>query len=302
MAMSPWIALFLAVPAIWAPATRRLGAGLLLAALGLAYAGGLLGPAALPAFAALAAAAWAVAPPRPYACRLAGHVLFVALALGLSLHWLPGFHNPRVIGPERLAPDAVPFTMYLNLDKPLTGFWLILALPWVQAAQPAGRAARAAIAAWLATTACCLVPAFGLGLTGWAPKWPDQALLWAVNNLLLVCFAEEALFRGYVQGGLTRLLGARAGQGGLPLAVAALLFGAAHAAGGWPWVLLASMAGVGYGLAYRHGGLYAAILAHFGLNAAHFFLFTYPMRDIAGLGADRAWMDGLNYFIGFAYN
>ncbi|GLU33340.1 hypothetical protein Busp01_31820 [Trinickia caryophylli] len=37
------------------------------------------------------------------------------------------------------------------------------------------------------------------------------------------------------------------------------------------------MAGIGYGIAYRFGGLGASVLAHFGLNAAHFFFFTYPM-------------------------
>jgi hypothetical protein len=40
---------------------------------------------------------------------------------------------------------------------------------------------------------------------------------------------------------------------------------------------------VGHGLAYRVGGLQAAVLAHFGLNLAHFTLFTYPM--LAGSAA-----------------
>ena len=39
----------------------------------------------------------------------------------------------------------------------------------------------------------------------------------------------------------------------------------------------ASIAGVGYGLAYRFGGLGAAVATHFGLNLLHFGLFTYPM-------------------------
>ena len=36
--------------------------------------------------------------------------------------------------------------------------------------------------------------------------------------------------------------------------------------------------GAAYGLAYRHGGLAAAVLAHLALNTAHFGLYTYPMR------------------------
>ncbi|NRF50701.1 CPBP family intramembrane metalloprotease domain-containing protein, partial [Pseudomonas stutzeri] len=40
--------------------------------------------------------------------------------------------------------------------------------------------------------------------------------------------------------------------------------------------------GVAYGVAYRYGGLAAAVLAHLGLNTLHFACFTYPMRMVAG--------------------
>ena len=59
--------------------------------------------------------------------------------------------------------------------------------------------------------------------------------------------------------------------------LAATVFGLAHWGAGWHWVLLATLAGIGYGLAYRFGGLAAAIAKHFGLNLLHFGLFTYPM-------------------------
>ncbi|ONQ61640.1 CPBP family glutamic-type intramembrane protease, partial [Burkholderia cenocepacia] len=65
------------------------------------------------------------------------------------------------------------------------------------------------------------------------------------------------------------------------LAAGAVLFGAAHAAGGWQWIALGTVAGVGYGLAWRRGGLLAAALAHAGLNVVHFGLFTYPMLAAA---------------------
>ncbi|MFA8371232.1 type II CAAX prenyl endopeptidase Rce1 family protein [Burkholderia thailandensis] len=280
---APWAALFVAaLAAVWFPKLRAASVGL--GALGYAgaFATGLIAPVALAPIALLAAAAYAVAPQRHAAVRIAGHVVFVALALALMLHWLPGFHNPRVIGPVRYTPDAAPFSMYLNLDKPLVGFWLLWTLPWLRPIDDRARAWRAGIVAAVATSAVCLVFALGVGLVGWAPKWPESAWLWFANNLLFVCFAEEALFRGYLQGGLSRLLANRApASGALALIAAALLFGAAHAAGGWQWVALATVAGVGYGLAYRAGGLQAAVLAHVGLNLAHFGLFTYPMLAVA---------------------
>ena len=57
------------------------------------------------------------------------------LALGLAMHWLPGFYNGRGIAPQRFTADAVPFSMYLNQDKPLIGFWLLLACPWIMRAR-----------------------------------------------------------------------------------------------------------------------------------------------------------------------
>ena len=53
--------------------------------------------------------------------------------------------------------------------------------------------------------------------------------------------------------------------------------GLAHAAGGWLYVLVASLAGIGYGWIYASTRSIAwAIVAHAGLNAIHFLVFTYP--------------------------
>ncbi|MCM2575636.1 CPBP family intramembrane metalloprotease, partial [Achromobacter xylosoxidans] len=136
----------------------------------------------------------------------------------------------------------------------------------------------AALAACAAAVVACLGLALALDVVAWAPKWPDSGWLWLANNALLVTLAEEALFRGYVQERLARCWRDRPWGATAALSIAALLFGLAHYAGGWQWMLLAGIAGVGYGLAYRYGGLAAAVLAHLGLNAAHYGLFTYPMR------------------------
>ncbi|KVG03699.1 CPBP family intramembrane glutamic endopeptidase [Burkholderia vietnamiensis] len=276
-----WLALFTAAALAWLRPLH--GTSVAVAGFGyaLALAFGKLAPIALAPLALLAAAAWGVAPRRPLAVRIAAHLVFAALAIALSLHLIPGFHNPRVIAPTRFTPDAVPFTMYLNFDKPLVGLWLLWTLPWVAPEVPLRRALRVGAMAAVGTAAACLAGALAFGMVGWAPKWPASGWLWLVNNVLLATLAEEALFRGYVQGGLTRALGRFRWGPWAALAVGALLFGAAHAAGGWPWIVLGTLAGVGYGLAWRRGGLVAAALAHAGLNAIHFGLFTYPMLAAA---------------------
>jgi membrane protease YdiL (CAAX protease family) len=278
--VSPGSLLFLAAALLWLPATRRWSLLPLAAAYAWAWTQGGIEPLALAWPALLVLAAMLVRPASPPALRAAGHTLFLAVAVLLFLHWLPGFHNPLVIPRAALTPDAVPFGMYLNLDKPLVAFWVILAAAPVMAGTTARTTLGAALAACAAAIVVCLGLALALGVVGWAPKWPESGWLWLINNALLVTLAEEALFRGYVQQRLAQCWrGQRWGATAAP-GVAALLFGLAHYAGGWQWMLLAGIAGVGYGAAYRHGGLAAAVLAHLGLNAAHYGLFTYPMRAI----------------------
>ncbi|VVO12065.1 CPBP family intramembrane glutamic endopeptidase [Pseudomonas fluorescens] len=209
--------------------------------------------------------------------RYLGHAVFVLLALALALHWLPGFYNARVIGPERFTEDAVWFSMHLNLDKPMIGFWLLLVCPWIIGRRSLIHALYASALALTVTALAALGGALLLGIIQWAPKWPEQTQLWVLNNLLLVTLVEEALFRGYIQGGLSQRFKQLPYGEHLALLLASLLFGLAHLGAGWQWVLLASIAGVGYGLAYRFGGLGAAVATHFGLNLLHFGLFTYPM-------------------------
>jgi len=213
------------------------------------------------------------------AVRLFGHALFIAIAAGLASHWWPGFLSARAIAGVRLSPEAAPYSMYLNLDKPLIGYWIAIACPWVFIALSPRRWLGVTSIALPFTAAACLSTALLLGLVGWSPKWPEQTGIWALNNLLLVALTEELLFRGYLQGSLKRWLQHLPCHDALAIGTASLLFGLAHIGAGWEWALLAGIAGVGYGIAYRLGGLPAAVLTHFGLNLLHFSLFTYPMFD-----------------------
>jgi membrane protease YdiL (CAAX protease family) len=228
-------------------------------------------------FILLLLAGFAVRQQRFHYGQYLGHALFIFLSLTLALHWWPGFYNARIVDQVRFTENAAPFSMNLNLDKPLIGFWLLLVCPWIVGRHSLAQIVKASALALSMTAFVTLAAAWLLGIVEWSPKWPAQAWLWLNNNLLLVTLVEEAMFRGYLQGGLSRRFAHLPHGEHFALLVASLLFGLAHWGAGWEWVVLASLAGMGYGLAYRFGGLAAAIATHFGLNLLHFGLFTYPM-------------------------
>ena len=106
-------------------------------------------------------------------------------------------------------------------------------------------------------------------------KFIPLFFLWALKNLFFVCVAEEALFRGFIQRNLeTGLKNIKFGSM-IALFIAAFLFGLAHYKGGVVYILLAFIAGIGYGFAYKKTKhIEASILTHFSLNAVHFLFFT----------------------------
>lgn len=272
----PWLVIFSATALLWFPKLRKITWTLLIIGYSLAFAVGQLTLLASIPIALLLLAAWIISSQKKLLYHIVGNLIFVVLAVLLRMHWLPGFHNPLVIS-EHFTPGAVLYRMYLNLDKSLIAFWLLLIWPYIQLNKPWRIWLKVGAISGILTTATCISLALLLEIIAWEPKWPQSGYLWAINNLLLVTLTEEALFRGYVQGGIDRLMESTKKWNWLGLSIGALLFGLSHFEGGWALMLLAAIAGVGYGIAYRQGGLQAAVIAHAGLNLVHFSFFTYPM-------------------------
>ncbi|EGU29428.1 caax amino protease family protein [Vibrio sp. N418] len=191
--------------------------------------------------------------------------------IALFLHQIPGFDNLQVLNNALSGPQSQPFSMYLNLDKPLAFFTLLLAYPALLG--NARTSNKPAIIAILLALFSLLPIAAMLGALKYEFSIPTWWWLFALNNLLLTCIAEEALFRGYIQQQLTHKLGVWAG-----LMIASALFGLAHFSGGVLLMLFATLAGIGYGLIFHLSGrLWAAVLAHFAFNFLHLIVFTYPI-------------------------
>lgn len=275
-----------AVLALWlggderAPTWRRhLWLGIFALTVGAALATGVLRPLALLWIAALAGATYGFSRPNspPWSRGLLAAAI-VALGAGLMAHRLPGFNNPRVIDAVRLSPDALPYSLHLNFDKTALGLFLLgFCHRRIASLADTGAMLRRAAPVALGTIAVLFGLSLALGYVRFDPKWPQATWLWLLANLCFTCLAEEAFFRGFVQHELAHAWRNVRGGAGLALLVAAGLFGLAHFGGGPTYIALATVAGIGYGLAYaRTQRIEASILVHFSLNTFHFLGFTYP--------------------------
>ena len=105
--------------------------------------------------------------------------------------------------------------------------------------------------------------------------------MFILDNLLLVCVVEEVFFRGFIQDQIKKLFLYKQYNprisSVLAIIISAIYFGFAHYHSGVIMIILAAIAGVGYGFVFnRSGRIESAILTHFGLNFIHFLFFTYP--------------------------
>jgi membrane protease YdiL (CAAX protease family) len=279
--IGPFVLLALATCTVWMPPLGRsvhVWLVLLLSAMAWAAVEGMVAPTALVALAALLGVAWAARRAKaPWRGVLL--VLTAVGALALSLHVVPGI-EPLRWPPVRLTPDAVAFTPGLNFGKAASGFILFaLVAPRLASLAELRPIWRPTIAIAAIGAGVTVAAAVAMGYTRFEPKLPSETAAFLVTNLLFTCVAEESFFRGLLQEEMHRAA-ERAGRRWLHIAavpVSAIVFGAAHAAGGTHYVLLAALGGFANALAYAQARtVEASIVTHFTLNAVHFLFFTYP--------------------------
>jgi membrane protease YdiL (CAAX protease family) len=281
-AVGAFAALTVAALSLWIERTRnpaQLIRGWLTAAslsLVLAVAAGLVDHRGLLAVLGLAALATASNRAGHPLWRTAANVATLTLAAGMFLHAVPGFANPRVLSDVLLTPDAVPYTKYLNFDKGMAGLILLgLYVPDRVRQDEGWKQWKTLPLKIVALALVVMIAALASGYVRWAPKLPPWWPLWMWSMLLLTALPEEAAFRGVIQSAIAKRRGREAAPAAILLAGTA--FGLAHLAGGPIYVLVATLAGIGYGWIYAETrSIGSAILAHAGLNTLHLLLFTYP--------------------------
>ena len=219
--------------------------------------------------------AWMVEQAVSTAVRWARYGLWFLASAALVMHAMPGYEGLVVADYVLLKAGSTYTDLYFNHDKVLVAWSLLNFIPlFRQSLTP-----KPLTPFWLTPLtltlgiAATLTLAVTFGLISWQPGWTPWFWVFAAGNLLNTCVAEELLFRGLLQRQLQKRLVPL-----LAMAVAAVLFGIAHLAGGWPYVGVATLAGAVYGLTYYvTGRVVWAVLVHWLLNLSHFVLFTYPV-------------------------
>jgi membrane protease YdiL (CAAX protease family) len=272
-------------PRVWAsPRAARAWTMPFAVALAAALAGGIVDVRGVLVLLAFAVACRAANRAAGKTMSVVAHAAMLVVCGGLMLHVLPGFDNPVVLDRVVLSPGGVPYTKYLDFDKAVTGLFLLgVYAPTLTESDHGPRPARAFAWRFALTTGVVIALSLAAGFVRWDPKAPAWLPPWACSLLFFTVLPEEALFRGVVQTAVERWAGLTERATIAAILLAAALFGLAHAGGGPTYVMLATVAGAGYGWIFaRTRSISAAIAAHLALDVVHFVFFTYPALAVAG--------------------
>ncbi len=225
------------------------------------------------------AAAFTLAPPVLLASageKMPGVWQDYAAALAL---WLPvKFRWLYYLWPYPSERLSYVFTVLLALNVGIIGFLFVRRLDGVGYTVGWGRRWGLTIVLNFAIFAAIAIPlGQAVGFIGLNPLWLEWKMLplTVLSIFFFTAWPEEFLFRGVLQNLLSRTLGSAE----LGWLAAAVVFGLAHITNygqfpNWRYVLLATMAGIFYGRAWRRtGSIFASTLVHTAVNTAWHLLF-----------------------------
>lgn len=209
--------------------------------------------------------------------RKIGFVFFLAIGYLLITHQVPGVNNYKIFDQLLFADGMAAFDLFLNYDKVYLAVVMLAILPTLDRTLPFS-SSYGLVAKYFLVSFLVLFPAaYSVSYIKPHLNLNPYMLLWALNNFFFVCFAEEVIFRRFIQNYLVSYF--RNVQYGDLVAIflGALIFGVAHMGGGLVYVGLAILAGIFYGLCFYHScNVRSSMLLHFLVNLCHALFFTYP--------------------------
>lgn len=205
-------------------------------------------------------------------------VLITSLLMFVVIHKIPGFANTLVFNHIQIGNATHTYTMYHNFDKAMSALLVCALGGFIFAEKPLTiKLLRQTIIITIACIAVVLLPALLSGYVTIDFKIPNIFLLWALNNLIFVCFTEAVIFRGFLQNALINYFPNKTKYKVAAIVIASIASGCAHYYGGILYVGLVTLVGLFYGYAYyKTKKIFCAMLVQFLLNMTHFLFFSYP--------------------------
>lgn len=276
-----WCAVFLQ----WVPVKPWFWLGFLAASIIVALLGSLLRSEGLLLIAGLGGACVYLArserQDRAMASALAW-ALVLLFALLLASHAGAVFQALLIAPNLRLGTDSIPYTLRWHYDSAVAACLMLALCCNEKAPLRLGFVLTRVLLGCLVLTLTVMPLALWLGQVRVDVKLPALLLWWIPGNLLISSLSEELFFRALIQRRLTLWMRRYPRWGeGVAVVLTALLFGIAHLGGGVNYLLLATLAGVGYGTVYAlTRRIEAAVLTHFLFNVIHITLFSYPRLPV----------------------
>jgi membrane protease YdiL (CAAX protease family) len=201
----------------------------------------------------------------------------MGILTGFTLYKLPGY-NRLLMESVILSPASNPLVLFFNFEK-VNAALIVYACSRLIIAEkiPDIASIKQTCIILLTCILVILTPAIVSGYVKYDPKLPGLTLLWGGRMFLFICFAEEVIFRGFLQNTIRGWFTHYKRDYFLPIIITSIIFGLAHYRDGTIFMVLAAICGLFYGYTYqRTNRILCAMLVHFGLNFTHFIFFTYP--------------------------
>ncbi len=210
---------------------------------------------------------------------------FAAIVLGVAagLYRPAGFNYPLVFSVNQLYEGGLPFDLHLNTAKTLAGYCIIfffLSTNRHNIGYINSRTQQLLLVVILSVLV--LATAYVLLNLHIHIKTLQYIIVFGAVNLLATCVSEEAFMRWLLQTQMqvffARRIKQKFWQEFLPLMITTVIFVAAHLAHTLDAIIIFTLAGFVYGLAYTlTKNLLASISVHFLVNIIHFSTLTYPV-------------------------
>lgn len=282
-----WL-LVLAIVSLWFTYLPRAWAVLTISSITIGLFNGGIGLIAAGSMGILAAACYvmgmdlsahSIDPRRKQLIKITAHLVFLTVGTLLATKNIPELSSMRLVDNIAFHQNAPKTAISLHYHIGVIGlFYFAFCVNRITSAQQWGKMLLSVLPIAFLTIAVIMGLGVALGILAFDPVFTATLFIpFLISNLLFVCLAEEAVFRGWLYDRVLWLVRNRPHAGWIALIITAVIFGLAHAKGG-PWLILAAgLAGLGYGYArFKTGHLEAAMLTHFALNGFHFVVMTYP--------------------------